>query len=49
MTKIKLIKIPGLAGSLAFAAMSALNGDFATAAGIVSASLGSASALQGER
>lgn len=49
MTKLKLVKILGFVGSLAFATASALNGDFVTAAGIFSASLGSASALQGVR
>lgn len=49
MTKLKLVKILGFMSSLAFAAVSALNGDFVTAAGIFSASLGSASAFQGKR
>lgn len=41
MSKINIIKILGLVGAVLTAAATALNGDFVTAAGIISASLAS--------
>lgn len=41
MNKINIIKILGLIGAAFAAAATALNGDFVTAAGIISASLAS--------